>query len=159
MITVAILTISDSAMAGKRDDVSGPALKHRCLELNWHVAATKVVADDEQIIRATLADWADCERADVILTTGGTGISPLDVTPEATRAVLDREIPGIAELLRSKGLEQTKFSVLSRALAGSRKQSFILNLPGSPKGAMFSLALVEGLIPHVVDLLHGRTGH
>ncbi len=159
MITVAILTISDSAMAGKREDVSGPALKYRCLELKWHVTATKIVADDEQVIRSVLADWADCEMADVILTTGGTGISPLDVTPEATRPVLDREIPGVAELLRSKGLEQTKFSVLSRALAGSRKQSFILNLPGSPKGAVFSLGLVEALIPHVVDLLHGRTGH
>ncbi len=159
MIRVAILTISDSAMAGKREDISGPALKHRCLELEWHVAETKLVADDEQVIRFTLADWADRETADVILTTGGTGISPLDVTPEATRAVLDREIPGVAELLRLKGLEQTKFSVLSRALAGSRKQSFILNLPGSPKGAVFSLGLVEGLIPHVVDLLHGRTSH
>jgi molybdenum cofactor synthesis domain-containing protein len=159
VISVAILTISDSAMAGKREDVSGPALKHRCLELKWQVAVTQLVADDEQVIRFTLADWADREMADVILTTGGTGISPTDVTPEATRAVLDREVPGVAELLRSKGLEQTKFSVLSRALAGSRKQSFILNLPGSPKGAVFSLGLVEGLIPHVVDLLHGRTGH
>ena len=118
-----------------------------------------VVPDDESAIARRLRSWADSSIASVILTTGGTGVSARDVTPEATRSVLDREIPGIAELMRSKGLEQTKFSVLSRAVAGSRKQTLILNLPGSPKGAVHSLDAIQDLVPHVLDLLEGRTDH
>ncbi len=159
MIRVAILTISDSAVAGTREDLSGPALKTRCAELGWPVAQLDVVADEETAISERLRTWADQAIANLILTTGGTGVSPRDVTPEATRAVLDREIPGIAELMRAKGLEQTKFSVLSRALAGNRKQTLIVNLPGSPKGALYSLGLIESLIPHLIDLLAGRTEH
>lgn len=159
MIRVAILTISDSVHAGTREDRSGPALRLRCEELQWDVAAAAVVPDEEIAIAAQLKDWADSGIAAVILTTGGTGVSPRDVTPEATRAVLDREIPGIAELMRSKGLEQTKFSALSRAVAGSRRRSLIANLPGSPKGALYSLQLIEDLVRHIVDLLEGRTEH
>lgn len=139
--------------------MSGPALKARCGELNWPVVQCDVVPDEEKAISERLKAWADAGIAPLILTTGGTGVSPRDVTPEATRAVLDREIPGIPELMRSKGLEQTKFSALSRAVAGSRKQALIVNLPGAPKGALYSLGLIEGLIPHVVDLLAGRTEH
>jgi len=159
VITAAILTISDSAAAGTRSDASGPALEGRCRELGWRVALTEVVADDREAIASRLREWADTGKASLILTTGGTGIAIRDVTPEATRAVLDREVPGIAELLRSRGLEQTKFAVLSRALAGTRGQSLIINLPGSPRGALFSLQAIEHLIPHVIDLLTGRTEH
>lgn len=156
---VAILTVSDSAAAGTRVDESGPALRERCISVGWSVVREAVVADDAELISDALMTWADEDAADLILTTGGTGISPRDVTPEATRSVLDRDIPGIAEFLRWKGLEQTKFSVVSRALVGSRKQTLIVNLPGAPKGAVFSLGAIQQIVPHMVDLLHNRTGH
>jgi molybdopterin adenylyltransferase len=159
MITVAILTVSDSAVAGTREDVSGPALAQRCRELGWTVEAQRAVPDDEAVIARAIQEWADRPLASLILTTGGTGIAPRDVTPEATRRVLDRELPGMAELMRMRGLEQTRFSVLSRAAAGVRKQSLIINLPGSPAGALHSLRVVEDLVPHAVDLLSGRTEH
>jgi molybdenum cofactor synthesis domain-containing protein len=158
-LRIAILTISDSAVAGTRADASGPALRERCVALGWQVVAECIVADEAQLIADAISNWADMHAADVIVTTGGTGIAPRDVTPEATRSVLDREIPGIAELLRLKGLEQTKYSVLSRALAGNRKQSLVVNLPGSPAGALFSLNVIEPLVPHIVNLLRGNSAH
>jgi molybdopterin adenylyltransferase len=159
MIRVAILTISDSAAAGKRENLSGPTIQKRCKELNWPVAATKILPDDAEAIARQLKEWADGSVASVILTAGGTGVAARDVTPEATRGVIEREIPGVAELMRSKGLEQTRFSVLSRAIAGTRKGSLIVNLPGSPRGAVHSLAAIEDLVPHIVELLEGRTEH
>lgn len=158
-IRVAILTVSDSAVAGTREDTSGPALRKRCEDLGWQVTATHVIADDASAIAEQLRTWADGDIASLVLTTGGTGIAPRDVTPEATRNVVEQEIPGVAELMRAKGLEQTKFAPLSRALAGSRKDTLIVNLPGSPKGAVFSLGIIEHLVPHIIDLLHGRTEH
>lgn len=159
VIRVAVLTISDSTCAGTRTDLSGPALQQRCQELNWSLVAASVVPDDENAIAEQLKNWADASIASLILTTGGTGVSRRDVTPEATRRILDQEIPGIAELMRSKGLEQTKFSVLSRAVAGTRKRALIVNLPGSPPGALHSLRTIEDLVPHVIDLLEGQTEH
>src|SRR5579884_2008087 len=159
MITVAILTVSDSAVSGTRDDLSGPALEQRCKELGWTVSARAVVPDEQHAISARLQQWADTSAASILLTTGGTRIALRDLTPEATRAVLDREIPGVAEFMRMRGLEQTKFSVLSRAVVGIRRRSLIVNLPGSPRGAVHSLGVVEPVIPHIIDLLEGRTQH
>jgi molybdopterin adenylyltransferase len=156
---VAILTVSDSSARGERDDLSGPALCERCREVGWVVAAQAIVADDANAISKQIASWADTHAASLILTTGGTGIAPRDITPEATRAVLEREIPGLGELMRAEGLNQTKFAALSRALAGTRAQSLIVNLPGSPRGAVHSFEIIRELVPHIIDLLEGRTKH
>lgn len=159
MIRVAVLTVSDSSFSGSREDLSGPALQKRCEELGWRVEASRILADNPDQIAAQLREWAEGGHISLILTTGGTGIGPRDHTPEATREVLEKELPGLGELMRSKGLEQTPFSVLARGLAGTRGQALILNLPGSPAGAMYSLAAVESVIAHAVGLLSGETEH
>lgn len=159
MIRVAILTVSDSSAAGEREDVSGPALLTRCEELQWPVVAIETIPDDTPLIAAQLELWADDDIASLILTTGGTGMSVRDNTPEATRFVAEREVPGLPELMRARGLEQTPFAALSRAAAGIRKRTLIVNLPGSPQGALFSLAAIEHLIPHAIELLRGKTAH
>lgn len=158
-VRVAILTISDSAIKGTRPDSSGPALRDRCDQLGWEVVAAAVVADDAEAIAERLRYWADTNTASLILTTGGTGIAPRDVTPEGTRAVLTREVPGMAELMRAKGLEQTIYSALSRGVVGIRDRSLIVNLPGSSKGALFSLEAIQRLVPHAIDLLNDQTAH
>lgn len=160
MMRVAILTVSDSAVAGTREDLSGPLLRERCEELGWQVIASLTVPDEEKAITDALKKWSDHDDAmALILTTGGTGIAARDITPEATRGVLDREIPGFGERMRAKGLEQTPLAPLSRALAGSRRKTLIVNFPGSPKGAIHSLNAIADLIPHAVQLLSGRTKH
>lgn len=156
---VLIITVSDSAVAGTREDRSGPALRDRAAALGWSVVGHELVADDSEQIAQLLRDAADRERADVVLTTGGTGVAPRDVTPEATRAVVEREIAGIPEVMRSEGRKFTRLAPLSRAAAGTRNRTLIINLPGSPKGAVQSLDAVADLVPHVVDLLNGRTEH
>jgi molybdenum cofactor synthesis domain-containing protein len=152
---VAVLTISDSAAQGQREDSSGPAVVAFCRGLGWEVTSTLLVPDEPADIRKQLRELADSARVDLILTTGGTGIGPRDHTPEATQAIADRVIPGIAEEMRRKGLEKTPTAVLSRGLAASRGKTLLLNLPGSPKGAVESLEAVAHLLPHAIRVLHG----
>ena len=152
---VAILTVSDSAFRGKRPDLSGPALRERCVQLGWQVAAAEIVPDDSPTIQAFLIACADSQQADIILTTGGTGLGPRDVTPEATTAVCSRLVPGFGEIMRAAGRGDNLFAALSRAVAGVRAQTVIVNLPGSPKGAVESLDAVAGLLPHAVEVLRG----
>jgi molybdenum cofactor synthesis domain-containing protein len=159
MIRVAVLTISDSSKAGARQDVSGPAVAELCERQGWGVVVREVLADERAEIGARLAAVADSGTADVIVTTGGTGIAARDVTPEATREVLEKELPGLSELMRAEGLKKTRRAVLSRAAAGTRKRALIVNVPGSPKGAVESLGAILDLVPHVVELLRGNTGH
>src|SRR5262249_22925700 len=139
MIRVAVVTISDSATSGNREDRSGPAVSARAAEFGWEIAHTKLVPDERDCISEVLAEFDD---VDAILTTGGTGVAPRDVTPEATPAVSDRKIEGYGELMRMKGLEKTRFAALSRGGAYTRGQVLIVNLPGSPKGAVESLEAV-----------------
>jgi molybdenum cofactor synthesis domain-containing protein len=156
MIRVAILTVSDGCAAGTREDVSGARLAQAVRELGWSVVESRVVPDE---IPAILVALEDLSGADVVLTTGGTGVAPRDVTPEATRQFSSREVPGLAELMRAEGRKSTKFAPLSRGTAVTRGRTLVINLPGSPRGALESLQAVSELVPHVVDLLHGRTEH
>jgi molybdopterin adenylyltransferase len=159
MIRAAIVTVSDSAVAGTREDLSGPALRERAHALGWIVSAMELVPDDSTQISAILRRLADSGEVAVILTTGGTGVALRDITPEATRGVIEREIPGLSELMRAEGLKFTPTAVLSRGLAGLRGRTLIVNLPGSPKGAVESFDAIAKLVPHIVDLLEGRTNH
>jgi len=159
MIETAVLTISDSVSRGVRTDRSGPAVRERLEQLGWRVAPLEVIPDEAAEISRRLADLADAGQVSAIFTTGGTGVAPRDVTPEATRVVLEREIPGLGELMRARGRESTPLAVLSRSLAGTRGRVLIVNLPGSPKGAVESLNAIVELVPHVLDLLRGQTEH
>lgn len=159
MISAAVLTISDSAAAGARRDRSGPAVRERLEQLGWKVTVAEVIPDEPAQISARLAALADSGHVSAIFTTGGTGVAPRDFTPEATRAILDREIPGIAEAMRARGREATPLASLSRSVAGTRGLVLIVNLPGSPKGAIESLNAIVELAPHVLDLLRGKSEH
>jgi len=152
---VAVVTISDSVSGGKFEDRSGPAVVTRCKELGWQVVSSHVLPDDHAAIEMLLKKTADANEADVILTTGGTGVGPRDVTPEATLAVVERLIPGFGEHMRLEGSKKTPRAILSRAVAGIRATTIIINLPGSPRGAVESLDAIAEFLPHAVSILHG----
>jgi molybdopterin adenylyltransferase len=154
-MNVAIITVSDTVASGERQDASGPAVAARCQELKFTVESTHTLPDDPAQIRSLLSKLADAQNIDVILTTGGTGIGPRDSTPEATQAIAERLVPGMAEEMRRKGLAHTPRAILSRGVAAIRGSTLILNLPGSPKGAVESLDAVAALLPHSVQIIHG----
>lgn len=152
-IRFGILTLSDRSARGERLDSSGPALAALIEAEGWSVVRQALLPDDEASIRQTLTAWADSGEMDVVLTTGGTGFSPRDVTPEATRAVIEREAPGLAEAMRLASLKITPHAMLSRIVTGIRAKTLIVNLPGSPKGALENLQVVLPVLPHAVQLL------
>ena len=152
-IRFGILTISDRSSRGERADSSGPALVRLIQAEGWAVTKQSLLPDEESAIRDLLAAWADSSDMDVILTTGGTGFSPRDVTPEATRAVIQRETPGLAEAMRAASLKVTPHAMLSRIVAGIRGKTLIINLPGSPKGAVENLQVVFPVLSHAIQLL------
>ncbi len=159
MLCAHILVLSDASSHGERADLSGPVVRDLLEARGWQVAAVEILPDDLNTIRHRLEALTDAGDCDAILTTGGTGVGPRDVTPEATRAVAEKEIPGLPELMRADGVKKTRRAALSRGVVGVRKSKLIVNLPGSPRGARESLESILDLLPHVVDLIQGRTYH
>jgi molybdopterin adenylyltransferase len=155
MFSAGILTISDKGSRGEREDLSGPEIRRILASLPAEVEAYEVIPDEEEIIARKLTEYADQKGLDLILTTGGTGLSPRDVTPEATRRVLDREIPGIAEAMRAEGMKITPTAMLSRAAAGIRRRSLIINLPGSPRAVRENLMVVLPALKHALEKTQG----
>lgn len=152
----AVITMSDKGAAGKREDTSGAGLKQLLEDQGYRLAHYQVIPDDEKTISTTLIDLVDKRNIDLIVTTGGTGVSPSDVTPEAMNTVLDREIPGMAEAMRAASLAKTVHSVLSRGKTGIRKKSLIINLPGSRRGALENIEVILPAIPHALEKIKGE---
>ncbi|TMC93361.1 MAG: molybdopterin adenylyltransferase, partial [Chloroflexi bacterium] len=154
MISIGVLTISDSGAKGAREDTSGERIRAMVTQLSGAVlSAGAIIPDEREQIEATLREWSDEKQVNLILTTGGTGLAPRDVTPEATKAVIEREAPGIAEAMRAFSLQQTPFGMLSRGVAGTRGHTLIINLPGSPKAVQECLECILPVLPHAVNLL------
>jgi molybdopterin adenylyltransferase len=151
----AILTLSDKGSRGEREDLSGPALVNWLTERGVKVMHTEVIPDEEEEIVVKLMGWSDSQALDLILTTGGTGVSPRDVTPDATLKVVERTVPGFSEEMRRASFAKTPHALISRAVAGIRGKTLIVNLPGSPKGAIENLAAIWPAIPHAVDKIKG----
>lgn len=156
---IGILTISDLGARGEREDTSGEAIRELLSELDANVERYEIVPDEKQAISERLAAWSDGDGLDLIVTTGGTGLGPRDVTPEATREALDYEAPGLAEAMRLEGLKHTPMAMLSRAVAGVRGRTLIVNLPGSPKGVRENLSVLLPVLPHALDMMRGQTKH
>ncbi len=155
--TAAVLTVSDSAAAGRREDLSGPAVSSLLEAKGFKVVAHAVVKDDQTNIEVTLMEM--CHQAQLVVTTGGTGIAERDVTPEATRSICDKIVDGIGERMRAQGGQKTPLAALSRGVCGVRGKCLVLNLPGSPTAATESLAAVIDVLPHALELLAGKTAH
>lgn len=162
-IRCAVITISDRSSARLREDLSGPALIDYVTSLGWEITQTKIIPDDLELISRTLQTIAENSSTDVILTTGGTGFAPRDVTPEATRAVIQKEAPGLAEVMRQESIKVNVHAMLSRGICGIYKNSLIINLPGNPKAAVENIAFIEKVIPHAVALIcsdsQAESGH
>ena len=156
-LPAAVLTVSDSCSRGERIDRSGPALVEALTKHHFQVVGTEIVSDDQPAIEKALLRL--CREARLVLTTGGTGLGPRDVTPEATLAVCDRRVEGLPERIRFEGAKKTPYAVLSRGVCGTRGESLILNLPGSPQGAVESLEAIVELLPHALQVLAGNTVH
>jgi molybdopterin adenylyltransferase len=154
-VKAGVLTVSDRSARGEREDASGPALSRWLSERGVRTARYEILPDERSLLSAKLREWADAGDLDLILTTGGTGVAPRDVTPEATAEILDRTIPGLAERMRTESLKITPKASLSRAVAGVRNRSLIINLPGSPKGAVENLEAVWAAVPHAVAKIQG----
>ena len=156
MIKVGILTISDKGSRGEREDLSGKVIEEVVKKVNGEVKYYQIIPDEKDIIQEELIKAVDNLHLDLILTTGGTGLGKRDVTPEATLAIIEKEVPGISEIIRSESFKKTNRAILSRGVAGIRKESLIINLPGSPKGARESLEIVLEALPHGVEILKGQ---
>ena len=157
MIKVGILTISDKGSRGEREDLSGKVIEEMVKKINGEVKYYKIIPDEKEMIQEELLRVVDKLHLDLILTTGGTGLGKRDVTPEATLAIIEKEIPGISEIIRVKSFKKTNRAILSRGVAGIRKESLIINLPGSPKGVRESLGIVLEALPHGIEILKGQT--
>ena len=153
MIKVAILTLSDKGSKGEREDMSGPAIEKLIRKIDAEIVPSEILPDDKSLIKKKLL--ALCKKADLILTTGGTGVSPRDVTPDATKEVIQYEIPGIAEAMRAASLKKTPYAMISRAVAGVRGETLIINLPGSPKAVKENLAVILPVLSHVIEKIKG----
>ena len=157
-IRVAILTVSDRSARNERPDLSGPALQQLAQELGWQTVHSAIVPDVLEDIQRVMIAWCDLQGdVDLVLTSGGTGFAPRDITPEATLAVIDRNAPGLAEAMRQESLKITPHAMLSRAVCGIRRQTLIINLPGSPKAAVENLKILLPVLPHAVELLHNSS--
>jgi molybdopterin adenylyltransferase len=155
MITVAVLTLSDKGSKGEREDASGPMIREMLKGIDAEVKYYDILPDEKELIKEKLIEYG--KLVDLILTTGGTGLGPRDVTPEATIEVIDRQIPGIAEAMRIEGLKKTRRAMLSRAVAGVRGKTLIINLPGSPKAVKENLEIILGVLPHAIEKIKGDT--
>ena len=155
--TCGVLTVSDKGSRGERDDTSGVLIQQMLAGSGFFVKSYQIVPDQVEKICTVLTEWVDTQNIDLIVTTGGTGVDPRDVTPEATRSVIDREVPGISEIMRQVSFQKTFHAMLSRGIAGIRKQSLIINLPGSKKAAGENLAVVLPALPHAIDKIKGST--
>ncbi|MDO7785671.1 MogA/MoaB family molybdenum cofactor biosynthesis protein [Desulforamulus aquiferis] len=157
MYRIGIITMSDKGSQGQREDISGATIKEMVANLG-QVEQYRVIPDDLEVIKATLVELSDLHNLDLILTTGGTGLSPRDNTPEATLAVIDRNVPGLAEAIRAESLKKTPKAMLSRAVSGTRGKTLIVNLPGSVKGVRECLEVIMPVLPHGLEILSGRGG-